>query len=540
MNYKRILLFLCLIIGILYTGSSHAQTINAQNLSNIKVDDLSDDQIRAFLRQVESTGLSEAQLEQVAEARGMPPEEIRKLRERVEKIRKNGEETKEKTAESTKKRESRGRELNFKQDTIAREEKDPETEAEKALLELKSKIFGASLFKNANLSFEPNLRLATPGNYMIGPDDEIVIDITGDNEANYELQVSPEGTIRIEYAGIVSVSGLTVEQATQKIRSRLASTYPGIRSGRTQVTIGIGNIRSIRVTLLGEVVKPGSYTLPSLATAFNALYASGGPTENGSFREIEVIRNNKVIGKLDVYEFLLKGFQTNNIRLQDQDVIRIPTYKIRVEFTGEVKRPAIFEAVQGESLQDVIDFAGGFTTQAYSARIKVLQNTDRERRITDVFAAEFASYQPKNGDKYFAEPILDRFENRVTIEGSVFRPGQFELEKGLTLARLIEKSEGVTEDAFMSRGYITRLKADNTSELISFDLDKVIAGTAPDIALQREDIVTIASIFELRDEYKVSIDGEVRQPGTFDFAEGMSLEDLVIQSGGFKEGASPK
>ena len=539
MNIKKIVLLLCLIAGVFYTESGHTQTINPQNLSNIRVDDLSDDQIRAFLRQVESTGLSESQLEQVAQARGMKPEEIRKLRERVDKIRKQ-DDSKEKPETDVKKMDSRGRELNFEQDTLREANEDPETEAEKALTELRSKIFGASLFKNSNLTFEPNLRLATPGNYMIGPDDEIVIDITGDNEANYELRVSPEGTIRIEYAGIVSVSGLSVEQATQKIRSRLSSTYPGIRSGRTQVTIGIGNIRSIKVTLLGEVVKPGSYTLPSLATAFNALYASGGPTENGSFRAIEIIRNNRVIGKLDVYDFLLKGFQTNNIRLQDQDIIRIPTFQTRVEFTGEVKRPAIFEAVKGETLQDVINFAGGFSTEAYSARIKVLQNTDRERRITDVFAPEFDTYQPKNGDKYFAEPILDRFENRVTIEGAVFRPGQFELQKGLTLGLLIQKAEGVTEDAFMSRGYITRLKADNTSQLISFDLDKILAGTAGDIALQREDVITISSIFELRDEYKVSIEGEVREPGTFDFSEGMSLEDLIIQSGGFKEGASPK
>jgi protein involved in polysaccharide export with SLBB domain len=537
---KKVFFLLCLLSGVFCTGLSQAQTISAQDLSTIRVDDLTDNQIRAFLRQVESTGLSESQLEQVAQARGMRPEEIRKLRERVDKIRKQ-DESKARDAADTgvKPRESAGRELNFEQDT-ASTEPDPETEAEKALLELKSKIFGASLFKNSNLTFEPNLRLATPGNYMIGPDDEIVINITGDNEADYKLEVSPEGTIRIEYAGIVSVSGLTVEQATQRIRSRLTSTYPGIRSGRTQVTIGIGNIRSIRVTLLGEVVKPGSYTLPSLATAFNALHASGGPTENGSFRDIEIIRNNRVVGRLDVYEFLLKGFQTNNIRLQDQDIIRIPTYKIRVEFTGEVKRPAIFEAVEGESLQDVINFAGGFTTQAYSARIKVLQNTDRERRITDVFATEFDNYQPKNGDKYFAEPILDRFENRVTVEGAVFRPGQFELEKGMTLGQLIQKAEGVTEDAFMSRGYITRLKADNSSELISFDLDKILEGASTDIPLQREDIVTIASIFELRDEYKVSIDGEVREPGTFDFAEGMSLEDLIVKSGGFKEGASPK
>ena len=541
MNIKKIVLLLCLIAGVFYTESGYAQTINPQNLSNIRVDDLSDDQIRAFLRQVESTGLSESQLEQVAQARGMKPEEIRKLRERVDKIKKQGQDkSSDKNDEASSERKDAGRQLNFEQDSMNNKAREPETEAEKALTEFRSKIFGTSLFKNSNLTFEPNLRLATPGNYMIGPDDEIVIDITGDNEANYELKVSPEGTIRIEYAGIVSVNGLSVEQATQKIRSRLSSTYPGIRSGRTQVTIGIGNIRSIKVTLLGEVVKPGSYTLPSLATAFNALYASGGPTENGSFRAIEIIRNNRVIGKLDVYDFLLKGFQTNNIRLQDQDIIRIPTFQIRVEFAGEVKRPAIFEAVKGETLQDIINFAGGFSTEAYSARIKVLQNTDRERRITDVFAAEYDTYQPKNGDNYFAEPILDRFENRVTIEGAVFRPGQFELQKGLTLGLLIQKAEGVTEDAFMSRGYITRLKADNTSQLISFDLDKILAGTAGDIALQREDVITISSIFELRDEYKVSIEGEIREPGTFNFSEGMSLEDLIIQSGGFKEGASPK
>jgi protein involved in polysaccharide export with SLBB domain len=540
MNIKKIILFLLILAGIFYTGLSQAQ-VNPQNLSTLRVDDLSDDQVRAFLRQVESTGLSDDQLEQVAQARGMRPEEIKKLRERVEKIKKqDGSKEKDSSAAGVKKADSRGRELNFDQDTINSKQPNPETEAEKALLELRSKIFGASLFKNTNLTFEPNLRLATPGNYMIGPDDEIVVDITGDNEADYKLRVSPEGTIRIEYAGIIAVSGLTVEQATQKIKSRLASTYPGIRSGRTQVTIGIGNIRSIKVTLLGEVVKPGSYTLPSLATAFNALYASGGPTENGSFRQIEVIRNNKVIGKLDVYEFLLKGFQTNNIRLQDQDIIRIPTYKIRVEFTGEVKRPAIFEAVKGETMQDVINFAGGFTTQAYSGRIKVLQNTEKERRITDVFSTEFGTYQPKNGDKYFAEPILDRFENRVKIEGAVFRPGAYELSKGLTLGLLIQKAEGVTEEAFMPRGYITRLKADNTSQLISFDLDKILAGTTADIPLQREDVITISSIFELRDEYKVSIDGEVREPGTFDFSEGMSLEDLIIKSGGFREGASPK
>jgi protein involved in polysaccharide export with SLBB domain len=535
---RIILLFAVLFVSV----PLFSQTINPQNLSSIRVDELSDDQIRQFMKQVESTGLGDSQLEQVALARGMRPEEVQKLRARIEKIKQKDQ---SKSAAKPKiepgKAQQAGRELNYTPDSDSVSTKiKAETEAEKALGEFRAKIFGASLFKNTNLTFEPNLRIATPRNYVIGPDDDIQIDITGDNEANYTLKVSPEGTIRIEYAGIVSVSGLTVEQASAKIRSRLAATYPGIRSGRTSVSIGIGNIRSIKVTLLGEVVKPGSYTLPSLATVFNALYVSGGPNENGSFREIEVIRGNRIVGKLDVYDFLLKGFQTNNVRLQDNDIIRVPTYRTRVEFTGEVKRPALFEVLPNESLADVINFAGGFTDQAYTSRIKVLQNTDRERRITDVFSSNYNSYKPKSGDKYFVEPILERFENRVVIEGAVFRPGQFELEKGLTLSLLIQKAEGVTEDAFLSRGYITRLKADNTPELISFDLGKIISGAVSDIPLQREDVITISSIFDLREEYKVSISGEIREPGTFDYSNNMSLEDLIILSGGFKEGASAK
>ena len=523
---------------VFLTIPSLAQNINQQNFSNIRIDDLSDDQIRQFIRQVESLGLPESQLEQIAIARGMRQEEVQKLRTRVELIKKQ-----QKLPESNESNESAssntsGRKVNDnaeQKDTIQYENKNAKTERE-----VKSKIFGADLFKNTNLTFEPNLRIATPKNYIIGPDDEIQIDITGDNEASYKLRVSPEGTIRIEYAGIIALNGLSVEQATSKIRTQLAATYPGIRSGRTHVSIGIGNIRSIKVTLLGEVVKPGSYSLPSLATVFNALYVSGGPTQNGSFREIEIIRGDRVISKHDVYDFLLKGYQTNNIRLQDQDIIRVPTYKIHAELSGEIKRPAIFEVLQNETLTDLITFAGGFTDQAYSARIKVLQNTERERRIADVFSADFNTYKPRSGDKFFIEPILDRFENRILIEGAVFRPGQYQLENGLTLQQLIKKADGITEDAFLPRGYITRLKPDNTTELISFDLGKLISGAAPDIPLQREDVINISSIFDLREEYNVSIDGEIRQPGTFAYTENQSLEDLILLAGGFTEGASSK
>ncbi len=537
--YTLMLAALLLLLG----AELKAQTPNPQNLSNVRVSELSDAQIRAFIRQVESTGLTDAQLEQVAIARGMSPDEVQKLRIRVEQLKK----TEALKANSTKKaalpdapkhNTVRKAPLDPKQDSLDRTE--PQTQAEKALLELKAKIFGASLFNNANITFEPNLRLATPANYILGPDDELNIEITGYNEASYSLPVSPEGRIKVEYVGLIPVAGLTVETATARIKSRLAQIYPALASGKTQVSVAIGNIRSIKVTVLGEATKPGSFTLPSLATAFNALYAAGGPTENGSLRQIEIIRNNKIIRTLDVYDFLMRGDQKNNVRLQDQDIIRIPPYKGRVELAGEVKRPAIFEVVPGENLAQVLDFAGGFTENAYTARIKVLQNTSKERRIADVFSADFKNYQPKLGDKFYVEPILERFENRVFIEGAVFRPGDYALSPGLTLKALIQQADGPQEDAFLSRGYITRVKADNTTEVQAFDLAAILNGTAADITLKREDKVRIPSIFDLRDEYKVQIDGAVRQPGEFSYADNMALEDVIIKAGGFSESGSPK
>jgi len=500
---------------------SQAKAQNLQNLSSVKVDNLSDDQIRQIQKQIESTGLPDSQLEQTAIARGMSPVEVRKLRARISSLKSTSNN-------------------DVGLIPVTRQNPNIQTPADTSAKEPQSHIFGATLFHNGNLSFEPNLRLPTPKNYIIGPDDQIQLDLTGDNEAHYNLPVTPEGTIRIEYAGIIFINGLTIEQAATKIKSRLAKTYPAIRSGRTTLTVSIGNIRSIKVTLLGEVVKPGTYTLSSLATVFNALYASGGPTENGSFRQIEVIRNGGIIAILDVYDFLLKGFQSRNIRLQDQDIIRIPVYKVHAEMNGQVKHPAIFEVLPGETLADVLTFAGGFTDAAYTAKIKVIENTEKERRVSDIEAISYSTYVPKNGDKFFVDSILNRFENRVTIKGAVFRPGQFELQQGLTLLGLIKKADGVKEDAFLQHGSILRLLPDNTSEMLSFNLKAIINKTEPDIPLQREDIITISSIFDLRDEYKVTINGEIRHEGVFNYAEDMNLQDLIVLAGGFTEGATGK
>jgi len=530
------LLALLLIFGI---SQPVLAQVNPQNLNNIRVDELSDDQVRAFMRQAEASGMGDAQLEQIAQARGMRADEIKKLRERVDKLKKDD---KKQAFQSDPnkvqpKDETGGREMNFEQDSIA-VEKNPETEAEKAFNELRSKIFGADLFKNSKLTFEPNLSIATPKNYVIGPNDELLIDIYGNSEASYNLKVSPEGIINVEYVGIIPVAGLTIEAATSRIRSRLSTVYSGLRNGSTNLNIAVGNIRSIKVILTGEIVKPGTYTLPSLANVFNALYSSGGPTENGSFRSIELIRGGKKIANLDIYDFLMKGEMSDNLRLQDQDIIRVPVYQSRIEIVGEVKRPGIFELRTGESFKDLLSFAGDFTENAFRSRVKVLKNTEIERKIADISSDKFSEYKPNTGDKYFVDRVLERFVNRVTIEGAVFRPGAYELEQGLTLSQLVRKAEGLKEDAFRQRAYITRLKPDNQTELISIDLAGILNGSVKDISLLREDIVSVSSIFDLKEEYKVSIDGEVREPGTFEYAEKMTLEELVLKAGGFTEAAT--
>lgn len=560
MDIKKALALLLFTVLLAFSPAAFAQS----SYADVKVDDLTDAQIRQMIQKAESIGYNDAQLEQMAAAQGMPQTEIQKLRLRVQKIRSNqGSEADNRQGNpqtGSFNNQNNGQDavngrtygangLNNQQnrynnpDSLAMNggnlELQRQREIQSMFESLKPKVFGSELFKNSNLTFEPNLRMATPKSYVIGPDDELLVDLTGDNEANYRLPVSPDGTIRLQYVGIISVGGLSIEQATSKLRAAMAKTYPALHSGRSNIAVNLGNIRGIKVVLTGEVVKPGTYTLPSLATVFNALYASGGPAENGSFRKIQVIRNNRVVSTIDTYDFLVQGIQKGNIRLQDQDVIHIPVYETRIEVAGEVKRPALFESLKGDNIQDVLNFAGGFNTRAYTGRIKVLQNTEKERRITDIASTEFAAYAPKNGDKYIVEEILDRYENRVEIAGAVFRPGLYELDKGLTLRALINKAEGLKEDAFLNRGYINRLNMDNTLSLISFDVSKIIAGTTADIPLQREDKVTISSLFDLRDEYKVMIQGEVRDSGTYDYAENMSLEDLIQIAGGFREGATP-
>lgn len=527
-NFRLIGVFLFFCVS-LYALPSLGQRINAEDLSTVRVDDLSDEQLMMYVRQAEASGLSETEMEQLARERGMPAAEIEKLRSRIAAL--DGMATSTRKSQRGKARTPERQLLDsgviapFSPDSLVEDSVPP--------------IFGASLFRGgASALFEPNLRLATPQNYVIGPGDQLLIDIYGSSEADHALTVTPDGEINIPYAGVVMVGGMSIEDVTVRIQKALTSVYPAIRTGDTKVNVTLGNIRSIKVILTGEIVKPGTYTVPSLATAFNALYYSGGPTNNGSFRNIQIVRNGKTVATLDIYEFLINGSFEENVRLQDQDVLMVPPYLNRVIVKGEVKRSAIFELKEGETFGDLLTYSGGFTEDAYRARVKVVKRTDREQRIEDLLSAQFAHYVPKAGDEYVVDKILDRFENRVMIEGAVFRPGAYELSPGLTLSMLLKKAEGVREDAFLNRGNIVRLKDDAQAERLSFNVAGILAGTEPDIELKREDIVTISSIFDLREAYTVRIDGSVRAPGEFAYAEGMTLEDLIMQAGGFRENAS--
>ena len=509
---------------------------NIQNLSSINVDDLSDQQIIQLLQQAQNNGLSDAELIKQAQSRGMSSVQIQKLQTRIQDIRSKatGKKVQADTTEDADGRIITGRKLNYRPDSL-----DTTYVNKKDMFEnLRPKIFGADLFKNKNSSFEPNLKLATPINYIIGPDDQLNVNVYGNSSVNWKLEVSPEGNINIPNVGVINVGGKTIEQATAQIKSRLSASNYAIGHG-TSVQITLGNIRSIKVIIVGQVQRPGTYTLPSLATVFNALYASGGPTDNGSLRQIEVIRNNRIIRHLDVYDFIVKGSQKDNISLQDQDIVRIPTYRTRVQLVGQIKIPALFEVLPGESLDNILNYAGGFTDSAYTARIKVSQISDQQRKITDVVEADYKNYIPLRGDKYIIESIINRFENRVVIKGAVFKPGDYELQTGLTLNQLIANAAGLKEDAFMERGTITRLKSDNSTEIIGFNVKDVI-NKAFNIPLQREDIITISSIFDLRDKYQIVINGSVRKPGKFAFSENMKVEDLIFKAGGFAEGASTK
>ena len=403
----------------------------------------------------------------------------------------------------------------------------------------KPNVFGSYLFNSQNLTFEPKLNIPTPQNYILGTYDELIIDVSGLYEANYKLKVSPEGLIRIPNVGPLKVVGLKIEDATRIIKNQVSKVYSGVSSGETKVNVTLGNIRSIRVTVVGEAVRPGTYTLPSLATAFNALYACGGPNDVGSMRDIKVIRAGKIIASLDVYRFLVDGLLIDNIPLQDNDVIKIDPYKIRVTMNGMIKHNGIFEGVSGETLQNLVRYAGGFSENASTEKVTVYRLTEKEKTVVDVPKDQIAGFKIKSGDIYTVSGIYDKFDNRVDVIGSVYRPGAYALENGMTVKKLIEKAAGLKEDAYLNMAIIIRKQENQIPKIINFNPGEILNGNAPDILLQKDDQVEIKSLFEYKEGETVSISGAVKSSGTFLLIENVSLKDLIYKARGFTDLASP-
>lgn len=496
----------------------------AQNVP--PVSKMSDQQVKELMDYIETRGLSEAEVEIMAKARGYSDEDIKIVRERINRA-KSGLNASSNTNNNTIAREQLG-------ELSERIEKEVISDSTKIA---EKKIFGDNIFKDRKLHFEPNLRIATSPDYILGVDDEFTVSISGYAVGEYNLKVSPEGTVRIENFSPIYVNGLTIRAAKEKIEQRLSSRYAGLRNGALSMDLSLTKVRSIRVTVVGDVSNPGGYTVSSLATLFNVLYLSGGPTRDGSFRNIKLLRNNKVVNQIDIYDFLLTGSLKGNVGLQDQDVIFVPTVDTWVDLEGEVVRPFRFELKPSESIKEVIKYAGGFTANAYKSQLRLIRNTNTEKEIFSINESDFPLTLVKNGDQIHIGAILERFANRVEVQGAVFRPGEYALGDEIrTVGDLIKASEGLREDAFKGRALIKRLGKNLDPQLISVNLDSVLRGY--DIDLQREDFLVIKSITELREFRKVNISGKVNIPGEYDYVDNMSLNDLIVLAGGFREGAS--
>ncbi len=491
------------------------------------VNTLSDKQIEAFIKEAETKGLSEMQIEAAAKLNGYTDADIIKVRERINRIKTSTNTTSATINNTT--REQIG-------EVSDRAEVQVDT---KNSVDNSQQVFGYNLFNNKTLSFEPNLRIPTPANYILGPDDVLSVDISGYAYQHYDLKISAEGTVKIESLAPIYLNGLTVEKAKAKILQRLKVLFAGLSNGGLSLDLTLGKVRTIKVTVVGEVQNPGTYNVSSLATLFNALYVSGGPSKIGSFRNIQLLRNNKIVQRFDLYDFLLEGLMPGNVVLQDQDVVFIPVSDRKISFVGQVKRPLIYELRAEETLSDAIKFAGGFTDNAFKANLTVRRNTEKEKEILTVNADVARSFALQNGDKIEINNLLDRYTNKVEVVGAVFRGGEYALNNELrTVAQLIKKAEGLREDAFLNRAILKREQPDKDPEFIHIDLRKVLKGE--DLELKREDVLIIKSIVELRELRKVEIKGAVNQAGEYDFVDNMSVNDLILLAGGFKEGATVK
>lgn len=498
---------------------------------------MTDDEVVSYVKNGLASGKSEQQIGKELLAKGVTQQQIERLKTKYEESQ--GEEIK---VESMSVAGQRAERLHVSgEDITAGRLDDLSRAASEPQAKVSNGVFGHDVFSSRALTFEPNENLPTPQNYRLGPGDEVIIDIWGTNEAQVREVISPEGVIMVSQIGPVYLNGLTIKEADSKMRQVFASKYAGVMGDNPEsdINVTLGRIRTIQVDILGEVSVPGTYRLSPFSSVFHALYKAGGITDIGSLRDITVMRNGRKLREIDVYDYLFNGNQESNIRLEEGDLILVSPYEELVKIDGNVKRPMRYELRNNETLADLLEYAGGFTGGAYGDQVRISRQTGLENEIFIVPSEEFATYRMADGDIVTIGAVLDRYSNRVEIRGSVLRPGMFAIDNDTrTVKNLVEKAAGPTEDAFLDRVQLFREGPGKNLEVIALNLGAILDGTAPDIELQRNDVLVVTSEHEIWDRGHISVDGQVGRPGWYPYAANTTIEDIIIQAGGLLDGAS--
>ena len=514
MKMNRLVLIL-LFITVCVTTRMYAQTR------------MTDQQVIEYVKQATQEGKEQKQIAAELARRGVTREQA----ERVKKLYEQQMGADAANMQGTELNEARLRE-ETQDETTALTDNQPTTEE----LAQEDQVFGRNIFNTRNLTFEPNSNMATPPNYQLGPGDEVIIDIWGASQTSIRQTITPDGTINMQELGPIYLSGMTVEEANRFLKNKLGTVFA---NENNQIQMTLGNTRTIQINIMGEVVQPGTYALSAFSTVFHALYRAGGVNDIGSLRNVQLVRNGKKIAAVDVYDFIMQGKIKDDIRLQEGDVIIVPAYDMLVKMSGNVKRPMRFEMKKDETLAALIKYAGGFNADAYSKSVRMVRQNGMEYEVKTVDEMDYSVCQLRDGDVVTVGAILNRFTNKVEIKGAVYRPDIYALDgKVNTVRALIEKAQGLMDDAFTNRAVLQRQRDDLTSEIVSVDVKALMNGTIPDIPLRKNDILYIPSIHDLQDLGSVTIYGEVAKPDSYPYADNMTLEDLIIQAGGLKEAAS--
>lgn len=498
---------------------------------------ITDQQVINYIKQQTAAGKSNQQIGKELLAMGVTPEQAQRIKAQLE-AGENSEQsvtTQSVAAGNRERRHDASTELSSENMMDIDRAVDEGTDGTVSARQ----IYGHRVFNSRALTFEPSDNLATPQNYRLGPGDEVIIDIWGTSEDHLRQTISPEGSIMISQIGPVYLNGMTINDANKHIKNTFARKYAGMDEADTDIQVTLGQVRTIQVDILGEVATPGTFRMSPFSSVFHALYRAGGINDIGSMRNIQVLRNGKKVAGIDIYDYLFKGATDGNIRLQEGDVIIIPPYEQLVSIDGNVKRPMYYEIKPGETLGTILEYAGGFTGDAYEGMVKVARQSGTENELFNIERGEFDTYSLKDGDIVTVGTILDRYSNRVELKGAVYRPGLFAISEGLTtVSDLVRKADGVTDDAYLDRVLLYREGQDLELEVIALDLKDILAGTAPDVVLKRNDMLVISSIHELEERGALYIGGQVARPGNYPFANNTTLEDLIFQAGGLLEGAS--